>query len=250
MSVSARVCGKTPSSRPVRKTIGNSRPLAACIVMSVTNDASGSSASRSLTSAMLARKSSSELPFSGFASNSRATPTSSCRFSMRARAVVGFVGLQFAQVARLFHHRDEQVGDRERLGLRAQVVDELGEALEFALLLRNGAFEQVAVEDGLPDRHARRVGGFEQRCERLLADRPARHVDDPAERDGVRRVDDVAQVREHVFDLGARVEADAADDPVGNALGEEAFFEVRATARWCGRARGSRDRPRRRGRAP
>ena len=92
--------------------------------------------------------------------------------------------------------------------------------------------------------------GIEQRRQRLLPDRTARHVDDAAERDGIRRVHDVAQVREHVFDLGARVEADAADDAIGDAFGEEAFFEVRATARSCDRARGSRDRPSLRGRAP
>ena len=48
------------------------------------------------------------------ASYSRATPMSSCRFSRRARASCVSSALQLAHVARLFHHRDEQIGDAER----------------------------------------------------------------------------------------------------------------------------------------
>ena len=95
-----------------------------------------------------------------------------------------------------------------------------------ALLLGHRALEQVGVEHRLTDRDAGLIRGFEQRRQRLLTDRTARDVDDAAERDRVGRVDDVTEVGQHVLDLGARVEADAADDPVGDALGEEAFFEI------------------------
>ena len=163
MSVSARVCGKTPSSRPVRNTIGNSRPLAACIVISVTNDASGSSVSRSLTSAMFARKSSSEPAVLRIRLRTRGRRRSALAGSRcGARPSLVSSALQLAQVARLFHHRDQQVGDRERLGLLAQVVDQLGEALELALLLRHGALEQSRIEHGLADRDARGVRGIER----------------------------------------------------------------------------------------
>ena len=51
-SSSARLCGKTPSSRPAMNTTGNSRPLAAWSVISVTASASPSYASWSATSAV------------------------------------------------------------------------------------------------------------------------------------------------------------------------------------------------------
>ena len=75
--------------------------------------------------------------------------------------VVGFIGLQLAQVARFFHDRDEQIGDRERLRLLAQIGDQFGEAFELALLLRHRALEQVRIEHRLADRHIRRVCRFE-----------------------------------------------------------------------------------------
>ncbi len=37
--------------------------------------------------------------------------------------------------------------------------------------------------------------------------------------------DDVAQIRDDVFDFGARVESDAADDAVRNTVGEQRFFK-------------------------
>ena len=111
MSVSARVCGKTPSSRPVRNTIGNSRPFAACIVISVTNDDSGSSVSMSLISAMFDE----EVVDRRAGLRVRlelARDADELLEVLDARAAVGrLVGLQLAQVARLFHHRDEQVAD-------------------------------------------------------------------------------------------------------------------------------------------
>ena len=70
------------------------------------------------------------------------------------------------------------------------------------------------------------VRRFEQRGQGLLADAAARHVDDAPEGHRVGRVDDVAEVGQHVLDLRAGVEADPADHPVGDAFGEEAFFEV------------------------
>src|SRR5581483_4646264 len=100
----------------------------------------------------------------------------------------------------------------------AQALDQLGETLELALLLGNDAAEQVAIEDRLPNRDPGRVRRVDERRKRLLTDAATRDVDDPAERDSVRRIHDVAQVREHVFDLGALIETDAADDAIRNPL--------------------------------
>ena len=140
-------------------------------------------------------------------------------------SVVRILALQLAKVAGLFHHRDEQVGDVKLLRASAQIVDEIREALELLELLRNRRAQELAVEDRLADGEARRAGRLHERRERLLADAAARHVDDPLERKRIRRVDDVAQIRDDVFDLGARVETDAADNAVGDALGEQRFFE-------------------------
>ena len=64
-SPSDRRCGKTPSSRPVRNTTGNSRPLAVCNVIKVTtppwSTPSGIS-SESATSATRSRKSARDPP--------------------------------------------------------------------------------------------------------------------------------------------------------------------------------------------
>jgi hypothetical protein len=86
----ARMCGKTPSSMPVRNTTGNSRPLAVWRVISViTPDPSSSSSgiwSESATSATRSRKAESPpgaSPSPASCSNSRATAASSWRFSMR-----------------------------------------------------------------------------------------------------------------------------------------------------------------------
>ena len=52
----ARMWGKSPSSSPIIATAGNSSPLAACSVISVTLPCAGSTASASATSAIDSRK--------------------------------------------------------------------------------------------------------------------------------------------------------------------------------------------------
>ena len=51
-------------------------------------------------------------------------------------------------------------------------------------------------------------------------------VDDPLEGEVVGRLGDHAQIGERVADLGALVEAEAADDLVGQADGDEALLEL------------------------
>ena len=66
--------------------------------------------------------------------------------------------------------------------------------------------------------------GLEPR-ERRVADAAPRPVRDPQERDRVVRVVDHLQVRDRVLDLGALVEARAADHLVGDALADEHVLE-------------------------
>ena len=61
---------------------------------------------------------------------------------------------------------------------------------------------------------------------RLVAEAALGGVDDPLEGEIVGRLGDDAQISERVADLGALVEAEAADDPVGQADGDEAVLEL------------------------
>ena len=62
--------------------------------------------------------------------------------------------------------------------------------------------------------------------DRLVAEAALGGVDDPLEGEVVGRLGDQAEVGERVADLGALVEAEAADDPVGEADGDEALLEL------------------------
>ncbi len=175
---------------------------------------------------MLARKSSRASRF-GIAAFELTRDADQLLQVLDARArVVRVVGLQFAHVARLFHHRDEQIGDRacrRRVRGRSLISSAKRSSSRcfFGTARRSSSQSKIA----WPTETPARVRGLDERGQRLLADAAARNVDDAPERDRVGRVHDVAQVRDHVFDLGARVEADAADDAIRDALGEKRFFE-------------------------
>ena len=62
--------------------------------------------------------------------------------------------------------------------------------------------------------------------DRLVAEAALGLVDDALEREVVGGLDDEAEVGEGVADLGALVEAEAADDLVGQADRDEALFEL------------------------
>ncbi len=207
------------------KTIGNSRPLAACIVIRVTYDDSGSSVSRSLTSAMLARKSSSVEPVSGFASNSLATPMSSCMFSTRAR-------LRWCRRPAV-RAGSPTLPSRRRAGRRSRTSCAFSRRSLISSAKRSSSrcffgtarLSKRRSNTAWPTETPAAFAASSSDASVCWPMLTARNVDDAAERDRVRGVHDVAQVREHVLDLGARIETDAADDPVGDALGEHAFFE-------------------------
>src|SRR5688500_1379842 len=62
--------------------------------------------------------------------------------------------------------------------------------------------------------------------DRLVAEAALGGVDDPLEGEVVRGLGDDAQVSERVAELGPLVESEAADDPVGQADGDEAVLEL------------------------
>jgi hypothetical protein len=77
------------------------------------------------------------------------------------------------------------------------------------------------VLERLPQRDPLRVGVRLQPRQRRVADPAPRPVRDPLQRDGVVRVVDHLEVRDHVLDLSALVEARAADHLVGDPLADE-----------------------------
>ena len=64
------------------------------------------------------------------------------------------------------------------------------------------------------------------RSERLVAEAALGLVDDPLEGEVVGRLGDQAEIGEGVADLGPLVEAEAADDLIGEADGDEALLEL------------------------
>ena len=65
-----------------------------------------------------------------------------------------------------------------------------------------------------------------QHLQRRVAEAALGHVDDALEGEVVGRLVDQAQIGQRVADLGALVEARAADDAVGQAEGDEAVLEL------------------------
>ena len=78
----------------------------------------------------------------------------------------------------------------------------------------------------LHERHARGAGVVVQDLDGGVAEAALRRVDDALEGEVVGRVRGGAQVGEGVADLGALVEARAADDPVGQAELHEAVLDL------------------------
>ena len=64
------------------------------------------------------------------------------------------------------------------------------------------------------------------RRDRLVAEAALGHVDDPLEGEVVGGLRDHPEIGERVADFGALVEAEAADDPVGQADRDEAVLEL------------------------
>ena len=78
---------------------------------------------------------------------------------------------------------------------------------------------------GLQQRHVFAPRVKLQALQRGVAEAAARHVDDALEGEIVGRLVDEAQIGERVADLGALVEARAADDPIGQAEGDKTVLE-------------------------
>ena len=100
-------------------------------------------------------------------------------------------------------------------------------AAERAHRARRGGAEPGAlgIRRARPRASRREAGGGRQAVDAGVADAAPRLVDDAPQRDLVGRVVEHAQVRHRVLDLGALVEARAADHLVGHAVADEQVLE-------------------------
>ena len=136
------------------------------------------------------------------------------------------VGLEHRGVAALVEHDAGELGMGQlarHLPPAGDVGDEIAEA---AARLRG---QLVAVEQGRggeQQRLLRGAGVAVDGGDRLVAEAALGRVDDALEGEVVGRLGDQAEVGEGVADLGALVEAEAADDLVGEADRDEALLEL------------------------
>ena len=177
-------------------------------------------------------------------SYSRAADTSSIRFSIRSFGFLGVLVAQILQVAGPIEHLADR--DRHRVPAAprapAPTIRSLNDPQG-----RDRAGRQLALVDGIdqprPERSRRddllqargeqrrrirddRIGIDRlKRIHHALADASRRHVDHPPEAHVVVRIDDQLHVRERVLDFLALVEANAADDLVGNRLAHQRVFD-------------------------
>jgi hypothetical protein len=115
----------------------------------------------------------------------------------------------------------DQLAERDgrgRVGERREAVHELREALEAAAGAAADRRQRLFRAEGGEDRDAARGGPLDDEVDALVPDAALRSVHGAAEGDLVGRVHRELQVGEEVADLAARVELEAADDLVRDAL--------------------------------
>ncbi len=135
-------------------------------------------------------------------------------------------GLQLGEVAGAFED-GFQDGRRAGAGLddRAQVLHQRVEPLDGVRRPRGHAVRLVDAAQRLREADPLALGEGVDHGLGAVADAALGHVEDAAQRDGVLRVGQHPQVGEDVPDLLALVEADTADDLVGQADADEDLFE-------------------------
>ena len=222
---------------PVRKTTGNSRPLAVCRVISVTTPGSGRASpsssppsssgiwSESATSETRSRKSA-RSPSGSLCSNSEATACSSARFSTRERVlrvVAGRAARRGSRSGRAPRRAPRRARRSAASARRSVIIAANADSPVIARVPRPG--DLVEPVERRAERDALALG--ERRDHRLgPVPQPALgHVEDAAQVDVVVGVGDRAQVRDRVLDLLALVEPRAADHLVRQADADEHLLQ-------------------------
>ena len=219
------------------KTIGYSRPLALCSVISVTRPSSSLRVSASATSATCCRKMSSVLLLRlAVASNSRADLDKLLEVLDAPLRLDRALGLERLDVARLREHRLQQVTDRDALGsprARSSSIVSMKRRSALTAAVPRPGTRRAPPRPPTPRCRASRRGDHAR--ERCLADAAPRRVGDAREAHHVEGVGEQRQVGDRVLDLGALVELGAADHLVGDLAAHERVLQHPRHARWCGR---------------
>ena len=175
---------------------------------------------------------------------SRATPTSSCRFSIRPRASIVRSASRASSVPVFSRHPLEELVDRELLRQGHQGLHRRVEAADRAARGR-GHTRRLRIGQRLPERATGRLRVGHEARERGVADPASGAVRDPQERPGVARVD------EHASGTRSRRGSRRARRSEGRRSPGTARPAARARPRARGTARSSGRRPRSRSpRAP
>jgi hypothetical protein len=142
-------------------------------------------------------------PPSGIRSlNSRATPTSSDRFSTRLSSCGSTLGGQLGEVAGAVEHRLEHLaGGMPAVDERAHLVHQRGELGDGLGAARRHAAHLVAAAQRLGEGHALAGGEGLEAGLGAVADAPARGVEDAAQAHRVGRVGEHPQVGQRVAHL-------------------------------------------------
>src|SRR6185312_11368044 len=209
-----RLCGKSPSSIPQRKTNLNSRPFAMCSVIICTLSCPASDSRSPDSSTACARKA-----WSG----GRSTSVLSAALGAR-RALIRLLPAVMLDEPALLQHEIDLLVQGEPFGLPRQPVDEIMEAAYGAR--RPAALLRLAASDGrFPQRGTGAPRLLAQGLHGSLADTARRQVHDPLIGGIVVPIRHQPQIRERVFYLRALEEPQAAIDLVWNAAGDERFLE-------------------------
>ena len=223
------MCGKTPSSRPVRKTTGNSRPLAVCSVISVTTppvpvgvgdlvgvghqrDPLEEVGDRAVRVGLLELARDRDELLRGSRRGSR--PAGPRRPAARRGSPTG-TGSPRAPPAGPWPPMTIARSDSTR-STNPWIALTDRDAMPGASSARRSASPKVILRP-LGQRLDHGLGP--------VADAALGHVEDAPQRDGVGRVGQHAQVGQHVAHLAALVEPHAADDLVGQPDPDEDLFE-------------------------
>ena len=134
------------------------------------------------------------------------------------------LGLERVDVAASLEHALDELGHRQLERAGHQRLDQRAECLH-GLQRRRPHAGFLGELGRLPERDAVRVRVGLEASDRRVADPAPRLVRDPHQRDGVVRVVDHLQVRDHVLDLRPLVELRAADHLVLDRLPDEHVLE-------------------------
>ena len=197
--------------------MSNSRPLAPCRVISVAMSPAGSEA-LSITSPTCSRK-------PARLSNSSSAWTSSLRFSSRPGRLGRAVLLPHAHIAGFLEHGLGELARRHPDGELAPALEVLEQLEQRGARLGAQFVGRAERPAGGDEALAGIARGAPQELQGGLAEAALGLVGDALEGEIVVRLMDHAQIRDRVADLGALVEARAADHPIGQAEIDEALLE-------------------------